>query len=101
MRKKIIKFIANCNENTSIDKLKRICMSKDELNFALSTCISLIQNHTVDDDEITKKQKAVALREFENTPKEKITPALMQKRLGIGFGLAWRLNDWLVKTKQS
>lgn len=99
MRRKIIKFIANCNGKTRIDKLKRICTSEDELNFALSACLSLIQNHTDSDDEIPTKWKTLALQAFETVPKEKITCPLIQKELGVGFNVAWRLKDWIVKTK--
>lgn len=100
MRKEIIEFIANCNKDTPIDKLKDICESKEELNEILAVCLSLIENHSVNDDEIPLKWKEAAIKEFENVPKEQITCAIIQRKFGIGFNIAWRLKDWLIKVKQ-
>lgn len=100
MRKEITEFIANCNENTPINKLKEICESGEELNEMLTACLSLIKNHSANDDQVPVKWKEAALTEFENVPKEKITSATIQKKFGIGFDIAWRLKDWLIKVKQ-
>lgn len=99
MRKEITEFIANCNENTPIDKLKDICESEKELNEVLTVCLSLIENHSASDDEIPLKWKKAALMEFENVPKEKITSAMIQKKFGISYHISWRLRDWLIKVK--
>lgn len=100
MRKEIVEFIADCNKDTPIDKLKDICENEEELNEALKVCLSLIENHSVSDDEIPSKWKESALKEFESTPTNQITCAIIQKKFGVSYHIAWRLKDWLIKVKQ-
>lgn len=96
-----MKFIASCNAQTPIDTLKDVCAHGEDLNKTVTTCLSLIENHSAKDDEIPSKWKESALKEFESTPTDQITCVIIQKKFGISYHIAWRLRDWLVKEKQA
>lgn len=96
-----MKFIASCDAQTPIDTLKAVCEHGEDINKTVATCLSLIENHFAKDDEISSKCKESALKEFESTPTDKITCAIIQKKYGISYHIAWRLRDWLVKEKQA
>lgn len=99
MRKKIKDFIASCNGKTTIAELQEVCASEKELKEILKAYSKKNNGKQDKDYELSCELKETVLKAFENVPKEEITCLNIQKKLQVGYGIAWRLKDWLLHTK--
>lgn len=99
MRKKIKDFIARCNGKTTISELQEVCLNEKELKQILKAYSEKNEKKHDNDYELPRELKETALKAFENVPKEEVTCLNIQKKFQVGYGIAWRLKEWLLQVK--
>ena len=98
MRKEIKEFVAHMDCNTTLEEIKSLCQNEKEMDFVLEK----FQNIEIMDKPIVLPL-SLRLRvklAFENVPIEEITTVLVQKKLSVGYGEAWRIVEWLKQMKE-
>lgn len=96
MRKEIKEFVARISDDMTLDEIEKVCQNEEEFDYVFA---NLKNVKTANDIVLPLSLRLRAKFEFKNVPKEEITTVLVQKQLSIGYGRAWAIKEWLIKSK--
>lgn len=97
MRKEIVEFTKNMRAETTLDEIQAICRNTEELDYIFEHCKGFEKK--VEAKELPLSLRLRARLAFKDTPTWEITTLLVQKKLQIGYGKAYAIKDWLIKSK--
>ena len=98
MREELLEFIVNCKKDTPLEEMKLVCRDMEELGFVLKYVFMLNDWTSEPLEEPDKKLAMRAYEEFKDFPIDDITPAVVQRRLKVGYPNACKVVEWLKKT---
>ena len=105
MRKEIVDLGKIITKNTSLEEIRNVVQTFEELNYLLEQLNlkeNFVEQSELEEAEqtLTQEEKENALKVFARFKAEEIKIALVQRTLKIGFGKACLITTWLKNAKK-